>query len=153
MKPKLYIELVPSTCWFSNIRDHVDKQQWDIIRRATYKKYYHHCAVCDGQGSQWPVECHEVWEYDDIAYVQTLIETIALCPACHLAKHIGYAKASGRYEMARDQLAKVNNWGYVMTDSYIESAMAIWKKRSEHDWKLDLSWLQNNFNICIAEKR
>lgn len=60
--PRLTIELVPKTCWFSNVRDRVSRQDWDRIRSQVYEQADRRCEVCGGRGSRHPVECHEVWE-------------------------------------------------------------------------------------------
>jgi hypothetical protein len=98
--PRLTIELVPRTCWFSNVRDQVPRGDWDRIRREVYERAGKRCEVCSGRGSRHPVECHEVWEYDETAHVQRLVRMIALCPACHEVKHIGLAGLKGRGEQA-----------------------------------------------------
>jgi hypothetical protein len=151
--PKLTIELVPRSCWFSNVRDHVTPKQWDTIRRKTYRDAESHCQVCGGIGDKWPVECHEIWEYQENNLIQKLTGLIALCPNCHRVKHIGYASISGNFEMAKAHLAKVNNWNEDTAQSYINSAFLTWEKRSQQKWKLDLSWLLTNFGIDIVEKR
>jgi len=61
----LTVELVPSSSWFSNVRSNVSKKTWDFLRKSTYKKANHRCEICGGRGDKWPVECHEVWDYDD----------------------------------------------------------------------------------------
>ena len=90
----LTIELVPSTCWFSNVRDHVSKSIWDKLRKATYRQSNYRCEICGDRGSKHPVECHEIWHYDDDKYIQTLTGLTALCPDCHRVKHIGLAQAT-----------------------------------------------------------
>src|SRR5437588_2921912 len=92
----LTVELVPSTCWFSNLRSELDKDDWDRLRHAVYERAGNYCEVCGQRGAQHPVECHEVWEYDDEHSVQRLSGLIALCPACHEAKHMGRASSMGR---------------------------------------------------------
>ena len=105
--PRLQVELVPSTCWFSNVRDHVSKTDWDTLRKATYQKAGHVCEICGGRGPKWPVECHEIWHYDDESLTQTLKGLIALCPSCHETKHIGLAGLRGRVEIAKVHLGLV----------------------------------------------
>lgn len=150
---KLTIELVPSSCWFSNVRDHVTKAEWDRIRRQAYRGAAYVCQVCGGRGEKWSVECHEVWEYDDKNHVQKLVGVVALCPDCHRVKHIGYASISGFGAAAQAHLAKVNSWDDRTAQSYIASAFSVWQRRSGFDWKLDLSWLQSSFGIVVQEKR
>jgi hypothetical protein len=149
----LTVELVPKTCWFSNVRDHVPKKTWDVLRRPTYQKANNRCEICGGRGSRWPVECHEIWHYDDQNKVQKLIDLIALCPACHEVKHIGLAGLRGREREAKKQLAQVNGWTEEQTEDYLEQVWKIWRDRSQHQWKLNLSWLEQQFGIRVEEKR
>lgn len=44
----LIVELVPSSCWFSNVRDHVPKATWDELRKSTYKQANYRCSLCGG---------------------------------------------------------------------------------------------------------
>jgi len=137
--PRLTIELVPQTCWFSNVRDQVSPQDWDRIRRQVYENAGRRCEVCGGRGSRHPVECHEVWEYDEAAGAQRLVRMIALCPACHEVKHIGLAGIRGRAELAREHLAQVNGWSSDVAERYIQEAFATWRSRSARAWSLDIS--------------
>src|ERR1044071_5919999 len=97
---KLTIELVPKTCWCSNLRDHLSKEEWDVVKKYTSKNAGYICEICSGKGDKWPVECHEIWLYDDKRKIQTLERTIALCPSCHEVKHFGLASINGRSEQA-----------------------------------------------------
>lgn len=152
--PRLTIELVPSTCWFSNVRSNVSKRTWDRLRKETYKQADYRCEICGGVGPNHPVECHEVWHYDDIKHVQRLSRLIALCPACHQCKHMGLAQINGKEVEALEHLAEVNNWEMWQAIEYAERAFEIWSERSKHQWKLDISYLEklgveiNNF-ACL----
>ena len=79
----LTIELVPRTAWLVNVRSEVSKSEWDKLRRATYKAAGYRCEICNGKGHKHPVECHEVFEYDDEEKSQTLKRLIAICPKCN----------------------------------------------------------------------
>lgn len=109
----LTVELVPKTCWFSNIRDHVAPKAWDVLQRQTYRVANNVCEVCGGRSPKWPVECHEEWYYDDETRIQRLSGLIALCPSCHEVKHIGLANVRGRGEFAKAHLARVT-WPALM---------------------------------------
>lgn len=139
---KLTIELVPKTVWFKNLRSELSQEEWDKLRKATYKSAGYKCEVCGGKGPKHPVECHEIWEYDDENKIQKLLGLIALCPSCHEVKHIGLAQMNGNYERARKHLAKVNGWSEEDAEYYIQAQFEIWALRSQFDWKLDLSWLE-----------
>lgn len=139
--PKLSVELVPRTCWFSNVRERVSRQEWDRIRSQAYQNAGRRCEVCGGRGSKHPVECHEVWEYDEAVGVQRLVRMIALCPACHEVKHIGLAGIKGRGDVARAHLAAVNGWTAAVASRYVDEAFAVWSARSGRAWSLDVSAL------------
>jgi hypothetical protein len=151
-RTRLTVELVPSTCWFSNLRSELSKDEWDRLRRATYERAGQRCEVCGQKGSAHPVECHEVWEYDDKQHVQRLAGLVALCPACHESKHMGYASTTGRSAQARTHLARVNGWSMDSVELYLEAEFEQWSIRSQHEWTLDLSWLEQ-FGIEISPKR
>ena len=138
---KLSIELVPRTVWFKNLRSELQGGEWDLIRKAVYKRACYVCEMCGGTGEEWPVECHEVWNYNDTKKTQTLTGLVALCPSCHEVKHIGLATVKGRQKIAVEHLAKVNGITIQCARSYLSVAISTYKERSQHDWELDLSWI------------
>ena len=140
--PRLTIELVPSSCWFSNVRSAVPESVWDKLKKTAYKLAHYRCEVCSGRGRQWPVEAHEVWHYDDKLHLQKLVRLIALCPMCHKVKHIGLAEVNGWLEESIQHLMKVNHWpDKVTATSYVKESFRIWQERSKFDWTLDISAL------------
>lgn len=138
----LTIELVPKTSWYTNVRSEVTDEEWDAIRRAVYRRADYQCEVCGGQGDDHPVECHEVWEYDDENHVQRLKRMIALCPDCHQVKHIGYASSQGKGHEAAEHLSEVNGWSLERAMEYINDSFEQWRERSQHDWDVDISILE-----------
>lgn len=139
--PKLTIELVPQSTWYNNVRSNVEAMLWEKLKKSTAEKAKHRCEICGGRGRKWPVECHEIWHYDDIEHVQKLLGLIALCPACHSVKHIGCASVQGKLPSAMRHLMRVNNWSNNEALSYIDKQFEIWKARSQYEWKLDISFL------------
>lgn len=146
-KLKLYIELVPKTCFFSNVRTLLPKKYWDKLRRDSYEKANHKCEICDdnglNQGYKHEVECHEVWVYDDNTRVQKLLGLISLCPRCHEVKHFGRTSAIGKQAEAFEHLEKVNGWDHKECAKHAGDAMLEWLDRSKYKWKLDLSILRD----------
>jgi hypothetical protein len=59
---RLEIDLVPSTAWYSNLRNKIPLKEWDRIRKKSYLDADHKCAICGAEGR---LNCHEIWEYDD----------------------------------------------------------------------------------------
>ena len=149
----LTIELVPSSSWGDNLRSRLKQSQWDMLRKKAYAAANHQCEICGGkgtnQGYNWPVECHEVWDYDDTKHVQKLVRLIALCPRCHQVKHFGLAQMRGQGERALQHLGKVNGWTKAAALEHSYKALAKWSVRSQQDWHLDLSHL-SQYGIDLA---
>lgn len=139
---KLTIELVPKTSWYDNVRSHVSKEVWDKLRNEVYFQASYKCEICGGKGPKWPVECHEVWEYDDVNHVQKLVKFIALCPNCHTTKHVGFAMTQGKEDIVIEQLMKINKMTNKEADDYITQSFKLWKERSKHQWTVDISILK-----------
>lgn len=134
---RLTIELVPSTSWHNNLRKILSKKEWDILRKKVYEKANYFCEICSGKGEKWPVECHEIWRYDDENSVQYLDGMIALCPDCHQVKHIGLAQVQGHYNKALKHFAKVNNIKDLnLAEKYVEDAFFQHQQRSSQHWSV-----------------
>ena len=141
--PRLTVELVPSTAWGANLRSILSRAEWDTLRRQVAANAGTSCEICGRRGRRHAVECHEVWHYDDQAHVQTLVRLIALCPACHQVKHFGSTSMRGQARAALAHLARVNHWSYQDAEEYVSRALEIWRRRSTHEWTLDLSALRS----------
>lgn len=155
-QPKLTIELIPSTCHFSNVRTTVTSAEWDKIRFLSYAKANNKCEICGdtgkNQGYKHNVECHEIWHYDDVYHVQTLTGLISLCPTCHQVKHFGRAIAIGKQLPCMIQLARVNGWTKPEILDHIAVSFELHKKRSKFQWALDISILESEpYNIVLKE--
>ena len=154
MPPKLTIELVPATVWGSNLRSVLPKWKWDQLRKKCYRQAKYRCQICSGRGPKHPVECHEVWNYDDHQHIQRLDGLIALCPKCHEVKHLGRAHLVGRGLQARQHLQQINQWSPAECSRYINQAFDVWARRSQEQWSLDLSWLKlvsDDYNSSQSE--
>ena len=145
-KLRLTSELVPSTCWYSNVRSNVSEDEWDIIRRRCYNEAKHKCEVCGdvgtNQGVWHSVECHEIWSYDDSEKTQVLIGLISLCPQCHKVKHSGLANIKNELDLVILQLMVVNGMTESEADQYLDEVFDIWEERSQHEWTLDITYLE-----------
>jgi len=148
---KLTIELVPKTCFYSNLRSELKRSEWDRLRKLAYKANNYRCEICGGKGRQHPVECHEMWHYDDKHKFQILIGLESLCPSCHTVKHMGKAQIDGVMDIAIEHFCRVNKIGYKEAMDYIEEAFRVWRSRSAHEWRQDLSFLER-FNITPPNK-
>ena len=138
----LTVELVPRPLWYaSNIRTVAPQEDWDLLRRAVYRIARYRCEICGGRGPVHPIECHEVWKYDEATKVQTLERLIGLCPLCHSVKHMGRSQVVGNGEQAMAQLASVNGWPPEIAQHYVDLAFRKWARRSAmRGWRLVVDW-------------
>lgn len=149
--PRLSVELVPKTCWWSNVRNNVSKAEWEKCKAFVRNRSKNKCEICGGQGKNWPIECHEIWHYDDHTHVQMLIDLIALCPSCHQVKHFGRSEAVGKGEATFKHLAEVNGWDRATTAQYLADVNVTWATRSQHDWRLNVDFL-GLIGVKVPEK-
>ena len=140
--PRLTIEMVPRTCWFDNVRSAVSSLDWKRLRQQTARTAGWKCQVCGGKGPRWPVECHEIWHYDDDRQCQTLTGPIALCPSSHEVKHKGFSELRGKKDEAVPHLALVNGWSFLGAFDYVDEVFDVWRERSRYALQLDISWLE-----------
>lgn len=141
-KPKLTIELVPNTSFFNNVRAIVTKSQWDYLKSQVSSKAYNMCEICGDVGPKHPVECHEIWSFDNKNLIQKLEGMIALCPNCHMVKHIGFAEVRGMKVAALHHLRKVNQMTMKEAEAFVAEAFRVWSQRSQKNWTLDISHLE-----------
>jgi hypothetical protein len=118
---------------------------------VVYKRANNKCEICGGRGTKWPVECHEVWRYDEEKAVQVLVRMIALCPSCHSVKHIGRTSVAGDLESAIKHLCKVNAWSRQDAKLYIEAAFEDWSRKSRIKWNVNLDAL-SEFEVDVLIK-
>jgi len=145
MSKKLTIELVPKTAWYTNVRSNVTIEKWDKIRKKSYKNANYKCEICGdtglNQGKNHPVECHEIWNYNDITKTQKLTGLISLCPNCHKCKHPGLAQIKGEIKIVIMHLMKVNNYKKEDAITDLTKAFDVWKERSKYEWNLDINYI------------
>lgn len=151
LKAQLTIELVPATCWFSNVRSHVSAADWEKCKRFVRARSGDRCEICGGRGDWWPVECHEIWRYDLPTETQILDGLIALCPLCHQVKHLGHTQMRSKMAFTRavSHFASVNDYSSREAEDRIIAAFDLWRARSAYDWALDISWLDKTLGIKL----
>jgi len=143
---RLYIDLVPSNCWFTNVRSCVSQRDWDRIRRMCNQRAGYRCEIC-GQGADKDadrrLEVHERWSYETPSLVQRLRRLILLCSDCHRTSHYGYAMVRGQEQEAFDHLQKVTGMSPAQAANHVRQAF---KTHDWHEcltWRLDISILTN----------
>ncbi len=138
---KLNFELVPDSCWRSNLRSLLKPSAWDILRKRAYAKSGGRCMICSAPVKR--LEAHEQWEYLEDKKVQRLKSIIAVCHACHSVIHIGYTQLNGNEEAAAKHFMKVNGCTYAEYRRALGQANADHRRRNLVDeWQLDLTYLE-----------
>ena len=155
----LFVDLIPETSWFNNVRSKIPKIVWDSIRHHVYARAQNTCEVCGRKPSKRPgdwIECHERWEYSPGPNSQTGIQTlkrfIALCTACHEATHMGLANVRGRGEIAKAHFKKVTGMSEEQVRKHINQAFQIWEERSEMEWILEMPLLAEIAPELVGER-
>ena len=136
---KLTIELVPKTSFYNNVRKILTRSEWKKISKETSTKANNICEICGGVSWNRSLDCHEIWEYDDINHIQTFKRFIALCTKCHEVKHIGKAEVDGHLERAAKHFMKINNINHYAAQRLLQEAFDLWAERSQYNWTIDIS--------------
>ena len=146
--PGLFVDLVPSSCWFTNARSCMAGRDWERVRRLVVGRAGRRCEVpgCGAQEARareiW-LEVHERWEYltGPSGGVQVLRRLVCLCTWCHTATHFGFAGVRGVDREAFAHLLTVTGMTAAVGQRHIDAAFALWRQRSAAAWDLDLSIL------------
>lgn len=130
---KLRPELVPKPLFgISAYRLLGRGAEWKAIRLDTLRASGNRCSVC-GTGGKG-LTCHESWDYDDQQRHATLVALVIHCPDCDTATHMGRAVQHGLEGVAIAQLCLVNGCTEDSARKQFKEAMAVWRRRSGHDW-------------------
>ena len=110
----LFIDLVPSSCWFSNVRSCIHPKDWDRVRKYIYERVNYCCECCGintmNDKTNGQLEAHERWSYDNKKKIQKLMRIIALCHQCHQSTHMGLAGILGKKDEAIEHLKSVRGF-------------------------------------------
>lgn len=138
---KLEFELVPESCWYSNLRSILTSAQWDVVRKEAYSRANGRCMICGAHTRR--LEAHERWEYDEKHAVQKLADVVAVCHDCHSVIHIGRTQLTGGEERACAHFMKVNGCTYAEYRKALGAANEAHSRRNQvPEWSLDLGWLK-----------
>jgi hypothetical protein len=144
--PGLFVDLVPSSCWFTNARSCIAARDWERVRRLVVGRAGRRCEVAecgrteDRAQGVW-LEAHERWEYIAAAQVQVLRRLVCLCTWCHTTTHYGLAGIRGVGREAFAHLLTVTGMTAAAGEKHVDAASALWHQRSATAWDLDLSIL------------
>ena len=140
---ELYIDMIPKTSYFKNIRTIFTGNDWNIIRHHIYKRVNNKCECCGCYKYKY-LEAHERWSFNFETGVQKLERIIALCKLCHLSTHYGFSKNKKVFYKINDHIKKVKKINEEELQNHIKEAYDIWKERNKINWILDYSIIINS---------
>lgn len=144
---RLFVDLVPSSCWFRNVRSNIKDSHWRALSKFVRTRASGQCEVCgdtEEPASGKYLDAHERWQYDYKTRTQKLIRIVCLCKPCHLYTHMGYAVSQGRAEEAIEHKLKVSGMSRQQVECEINAAFTLWEKRNWCRGYLDLSILSDS---------
>lgn len=156
---RLFIDMIPSTAWYSNARTMIAPEDWDRVRSHVYRRVNYRCECCGvdtrDRANGTRMECHERWDWQGSGRGtgrQVLRRLVGLCRECHGATHYGLAELQGRAEEAMQHLVRVNRSSMAEERAKYTDAVMLWQARSAQQWEPDLSILTNG-GIRIQDRR
>jgi len=135
---ELYIDMIPKTSYFKNVRSIFKESDWNIIRNYIYERAGYCCECCGIRRNRY-LEAHERWVYDYETGNQKLIRIIALCRLCHQATHYGHSKMRKDIDKIHRHIKKVKKIDDDKLNNHIKEAYDIWKDRNKIKWTIDTS--------------
>ena len=143
---RLYPDLIPATAIGHSLCSLMGWQspEWRQVRQAVLADARYQCAICHARG---PLDCDEVWTFDDGAGVQRLDGCRALCQDCHRVKHWGLTRLlifekklpEGTGQRLVDHFRYVNGVSRERFAAAVTAAYAVYHERSKRRWQLDCS--------------
>ena len=140
---ELYIDMIPKTSYFKNVRSLFNEADWNLIRHHIYNRTNNKCECCGCKRSKY-LEAHERWIFDFETKTQKLIRIIALCRLCHQATHYGHSKVFKNIIKINEHLKKVRGFTDEDLKAHIKEAYEIWEKRNKINWIIDTSIITNS---------
>ena len=136
----LKIELIPKTLWYKSLRSVVNDFVWRKLRSEVILKAGSKCDVCGYHWGLTKLYCHEVWEYNDVEYIQKLNGLECTCEWCHRIHHLGLAEVQLRKVEINKMIwhyRQVNGCTFHEFKVERDKAFALWERRSKVEWVQD----------------
>ena len=143
----LYIDLIPSNCWFTNVRWCIAPDDWKRLSKGVRLRAGFKCEVCGRdevrEKNGW-LEAHERFSYNVKTEEQQLQRIVCLCRDCHAFTHYGLAQLKGKTDEVRKHYLKVTGKTEKQLDGHILEAFSFWDSRNDRPWELNLEILTNS---------
>lgn len=150
---KLSFEILPQSGFHRSLRSHLEDlgrlEQWKALKQRVFEREGRKCWIC---GDTRKLKALAFWEFKD--GTQCLVGVHHLCDLCHKVKHIRFW-VSGRGQKLLEQEGLktsdlmdhfffVNECSVEEFEQHREDVFEEYKERCQEEWKIDLSWLENN---------
>lgn len=143
---KLKIQLIPETTYGKNVRSNISTDSWQRISNVIRYQANGICSICGKENLDvCDMDAHEVWKYKTIkrkgkkTRIQSLYKIIPVCKLCHATIHLGFTTNRGGHEVAARHYMKVNQCGRKKFIKEEKQAYKKWRKRSKHNWIIDIN--------------
>lgn len=157
----LFVDLIPSSCWFKSAESVVKAEFWPRLSRFLLERVDYTCECCQTKPTteeDFPLmdekkpihlEIHERYQYNFGKQQQILKRLIVLCSNCHLVTHYGKKGVSNEDEEKKivlNHLMKVNASieSIEQANEHLKKAYHRWELRDQVYWKQDFSLLTSN---------
>jgi len=146
---KLEMVYIPKNLWKQSLFYLLPRNAWRSLRREYIRQYGYECEIC---GSRRRIQLHELWEFDDKRYIQTLTGLILVCWKCHRVIHLG---GKERYYRECDafwvkHFCKVNGCREVTFWQEINRLRHLKRLRDKHKYKIRFGEFKERVEECIA---
>lgn len=88
----LYVDLIPSSCWYTNVRNNVDAIDWERLKEMCKKRVHYRCELCGTEADYSQknfLECHERYLFDKNKNIQKILRFMCVCSMCQKVTHFG----------------------------------------------------------------
>jgi len=133
---EFYIDLIPKSVWFANLRAMLTPTQWKHLSNYVIERANSACEIC---GSTERLEAHERWHFNEGVRRQKLIRLMCVCKLCHLSIHSGLAGEFGLNFSVEEHIKKITGWRKSDLKRHRKEAKKRWEILSWLDWEIDVS--------------
>lgn len=151
----LHVDMIPFSSFGASLSNLLAPDNWREIRKHSHRSAGYVCEICGENDG--PIECHEVWSFDDVAViggkgVQTLLRMLSVCRCCHEMFHPGLASLRGRAAEVAARIKAVNCWTNREHDVVARHMNTIHAARSRKPWCLDLSLIAHLGPLQVSDR-
>ena len=132
---RLNFEPVPARSRLATLAKLLPPNDWNLLRRGTYRRAGYRCEACGNRGR---LNCHEVWQFLPESRRQVLAGLRCLCDKCHRATHLTIVHDDTEREALLVHVAQVNRLSREEAEQLFRQALAWQREVDRREWIVDL---------------